>query len=74
MLKSRLLRILRVIVLLPVAVFTWTIGWSMMWIGSKKEAYAERRIDVSVALRNDEDVVLIGDPENICSILNDEHD
>ncbi len=74
MLKSRLLRILRLIVLLPVAVFTWTIGWSMMWIGSKKEAHAERRIDVPVALRNDDDVVLVGNSENICSILNDEHD
>jgi hypothetical protein len=74
MLKSRLLRILRVIVVLPVAVFMWTIGWSMTWIGSKKEAHAERHTDVLVALRNDDDVIRVGPSEDICSILNDEHD
>jgi flagellar basal body-associated protein FliL len=74
MLTSRLLRILRVTMILPVAVFLWTIGWSMMWIGSKKEAHAEGRIDVPVALRNDDDVVWVGTSENICSILKDEHD
>jgi hypothetical protein len=41
-------------VCLPVAVFLWTIGWSMMWIGSKKEAHTERRKDVPVVLRSDD--------------------
>lgn len=74
MLKSGLLRILRVTVFLPVAVFLWTIGWSMMWIGSKKEAHAEKRVDVPVALRNDDNVVWVETSENICPIAKDEHD
>jgi hypothetical protein len=74
MLKSRLLRVLLVMVLLPVAVFLWMIGWSLMWVGSRKEVHAERCTNVPVALRNDDGVVLVGTSENTCSILNDEHD
>jgi hypothetical protein len=62
--KSRLLRVLRVMVLLPVAVFLWTIGWSLVWVGSRKEVHAERCVDVQVALRSDDDVVWIGASEN----------
>jgi hypothetical protein len=72
MLESKLLRVLRVIVFLPVAVFLWTIGWSLMWIGSRKEPHTERCRDVPVALQSDDDVVWIGTSENTCSILNDE--
>jgi len=74
MLKSRLLRVLRVMVFLPVAVFLWTIGWSLMWVGSRKGVHAERCMDVPVALRSDDEVVWVGTSENTCSILNDEHD
>ena len=64
MLESRLLRVLRVMMLLPVAVFLWTIGWSLVWVGSRKEVYAERCVDVQVALRSDDDVVWIGTSKN----------
>jgi hypothetical protein len=74
MLKSKLLRILRVAVFLPAAVFLWTIGWSMMWIGSKKEAHTERRIEVPITVGNDDNEVWIGTSENICPTLKDEHD
>ena len=74
MLESRLLRVLRVIVLLPVAVFLWPIGWSLMWVGSRKKVHAERCMDVPVALRNYDEAVWVGTSENTCSILNDEHD
>jgi hypothetical protein len=72
--KSSLLRVLRVMVLLPVAVFLWTIGWSMIWVGSRKEAHAERRMDDSVALQSDDDAVWVGTSEDTCSILNDDRD
>jgi len=73
MLESRLLRVLRVMVLLPVAVFLWTIGWSLIWFDSMKGVRAVRCMDVPVALRDDE-VVWVGTSKNTGSILNDAHD
>jgi hypothetical protein len=74
MLKSRVLRVLRVMVLLPVAAFLWMIGWGMMWVGSKKEAHAKKSKDDPVALQSDDEAVSVGISEDACAILNEEQD
>lgn len=47
MMKKRILRIF----FLPVAVFMWVVGWSLMWIGDQPRK-EERREEQSVSVED----------------------
>ena len=54
-------RNLRSILLIPVAVFLWCIGWSLYWVGIKKET-AKQKLSAQKEL-----VIFVPAPEQKCA-------